>query len=290
METGKKGILAASFGTAHADTRRRDLAPLEEEIRGAFPERRFYRCYTSPTVRRLMERREGIQADGFADALERMRADGMRDILVFVTHVIPGIEYEKLLGEADRFEKENPEVHVSVTKPLLWEEKDFQACAGLLLPEYGARLPESALVFLGHGTPHAGDACYERLERALREAAGRREAARLRETKREDRRELPGSGTGTPQRASEAIYVITVEGSRTVNEIAPLLSESGRKKVLLIPFLLTAGEHVLHDMAGDEPGSVKSVLESAGIEADPVMRGLGERREIREYYIRRVSD
>lgn len=307
MKKHTMALLVASFGTAHVDSRRKTIAPLEEQIRAAFPERSFYRCYTSPTVRRLMEQREGIHTDGPAEALKRIAADGVEEVLLFVTHVIPGIEYDCIARQVRDFQEAHPQVRIRLTPPLLWEDGDYDACAGILLEEHGQFLkvnaeeaeasgktatdesgktvaaefgewPEkkrkaeakNALIFFGHGTQHAADACYERLERALRR-----------------KWKAMSSASGKTEDEPGRIYVITVEGRRTAADLIPELKAGGVKKALLLPFLLTAGEHVMHDMAGDEPNSAGSILRAAGIEAIPVKKGLGEYDRIREYYVRR---
>ncbi|MCD8118969.1 MAG: sirohydrochlorin cobaltochelatase [Lachnospiraceae bacterium] len=324
MENRKKGLLVASFGTAHAETRAKTISLMEKQIQDAFPERKFYCCYTSPTVRRLMERREGIRTDGPAEALERMAADGMEDILIFVTHVIPGIESERIARQAEDFRALHPQIRVRLTKPLLSEDEDYRGCAGILLEEYGKHpalgtaeaektedgrnecrkkaADETALIFFGHGTPHAGDACYERLEETLRRQWENINMSDRGSAEKNISAWSPveadtfglnpletglSAEAGKSMEGREQIYVITVEGSRTVREILPSLKRDGIKKALLIPFLLTAGEHVMHDMAGDGPGSVKSILLAEGIDAVCVTKGLGEYEKIREYYIQR---
>ena len=56
--------------------------------------------------------------------------------------------------------------------------------------------------------------------------------------------------------------------------------------MVLIPFLVVAGEHVQKDMAGEEERSWKSRFEKSGYEVDCVMRGLGEYPGIRRMYVR----
>ncbi|MBQ6597256.1 MAG: sirohydrochlorin cobaltochelatase [Lentisphaeria bacterium] len=48
------------------------------------------------------------------------------------------------------------------------------------------------------------------------------------------------------------------------------------EKVLLIPFMLVAGDHALNDLAGADPGSWKSRLEKQGCKCDCILHGLGE--------------
>lgn len=53
-------------------------------------------------------------------------------------------------------------------------------------------------------------------------------------------------------------------------------TQPGLKRVYLVPFMIVAGDHAKHDMAGDEPDSWKSLVAQAGYEPRCICRGLGE--------------
>ena len=50
------------------------------------------------------------------------------------------------------------------------------------------------------------------------------------------------------------------------------------------PFMVVAGDHAIHDMAGPEPDSWKSRLEKAGYTVTCVLKGLGEYPGIRAVF------
>ena len=99
---------------------------------------------------------------------------------------------------------------------------------------------------------------------------------------------LMGHGTHHPSNAFYAalmfqlqledpnIFVGTVEGYPEVDLIKELLLKNKIKKAYLMPFMSVAGDHAKNDMAGDEPGSWKSILTKAGIKCEPVMKGVAE--------------
>ena len=58
--TGKKAILAVSFGTSFTKTREKNIDRIEEDIREAFPDYRFYRAWTSKMIIAKLLRRDGI--------------------------------------------------------------------------------------------------------------------------------------------------------------------------------------------------------------------------------------
>ena len=62
------------------------------------------------------------------------------------------------------------------------------------------------------------------------------------------------------------------------------------KKAVLLPFMMTAGHHAHHEMAGEQKNSWRSVLAADGFEVKTIFRGLGEYRGVREWFIRHIWD
>ena len=63
-----------------------------------------------------------------------------------------------------------------------------------------------------------------------------------------------------------------------------MVKEYQPKKVILAPFMIVAGDHARHDMAGDDPDSWYSQFVSAGYQVECVMKGLGEYDGVRELF------
>ena len=53
--------------------------------------------------------------------------------------------------------------------------------------------------------------------------------------------------------------------------------------------MTVAGDHTLNDMAGDEPGAWKSILEAKGYKVMPVATGLGEREPFAAVYLHHLK-
>ena len=87
-----KAILVVSFGTSYQETCKRTIEALESDLCSHFPDRRFYRAWTSKIIR-LKLAAQGNTIDSVEDALERMQQDGIKDLLVQTTHMLPGEEY-----------------------------------------------------------------------------------------------------------------------------------------------------------------------------------------------------
>lgn len=96
METQKTALLAVSFGTSFHDTREKTIDQIENALAEAFPEAHLYRAWTSGMILKKIQKRDGIHIDNVKEAMERMIADGVTDLIVQPTHVINGIENDQM--------------------------------------------------------------------------------------------------------------------------------------------------------------------------------------------------
>lgn len=76
-------------------------------------------------------------------------------------------------------------------------------------------------------------------------------------------------------------HVGTIEGYPTFDTMLAKLKASGVKKVMLMPFMFVAGDHVNNDIAGDW----KKELEDNGYEVSVLMEGLGQNPDIQDIFI-----
>lgn len=247
----KQAILVVSFGTTHLDTLEKTISAVEREIQGAFPEIPCFRAFTSPTVRRRLAAKCGLEVDSVADALGKLEAGGFTRVIVQPTLLLPGEEYDRLRREVM---DAAGTMAVSVGLPLLWNDEDIGLLAGILKRAYP--VPEdTVLLAMGHGTSHAADSVYTRLRRAMQ---------------------------------ALDMELCTVEGGIDFDAAVTHLLTQSRRKAHLVPLLLVAGDHSKNDMAGDSPDSLKSKLEQAGFAVTCSLTGLGELQEIRNAYCSRV--
>lgn len=149
----KKGILVASFGTSYHETREKTIDRIVEETKRQYPEHRVLSAFTSGMIIRKLKERDGLEIPTPQEALERMRQDGITDIVIQSLHLIPGLEYEKLLA-----------LHDKVSRPLLYDASDYQSIAQALFSDRGT---EDALLLMGHGSPHRADRLYDEVQRAF---------------------------------------------------------------------------------------------------------------------------
>lgn len=252
----KNGILAVSFGTSHLDTMEKTICVIEREIAGAFPDRKVYRAFTSGVIIRKLRETKEIEIDTVEGALDKMASDGIRDVLVQPTHIISGIENDRLMealtGRMDRFER------LRTGKPLLDSPDDYHesVCAVMEMAQIAE---DEMLILMGHGSEHRSNASYLTLEYAFHAA-------------------------GYPQ-----VIVGTVESEPDLDNVMEKLLLSGKRKAVLMPFMLVAGDHAKNDMAGEDD-SWKTCLEEAGYEVRVILKGLGESERIRKLFLKHIRE
>lgn len=246
-------ILVVSFGTTHLDTLQENIARTEADIAAAFPGSSLYRAFTSKAVRFRLKKNLDVHVDSVEEAMARIAADGHTHVVVQPTLLIPGEEYDRLCAWVK--EAAGP-LHVSTGRPLLCGESDLEAITAILREAYPTA-EDTVLLAMGHGTEHNANDLYERLAVKFR-AQG-----------------------GAPMR------LCTVEGKPSFADAVQELTSLRQRKVLLVPLLFVAGEHAKEDMAGEEPGSLRSILAAAGFHVSCAVHGLGQLQPVRDLYVRR---
>ena len=67
-----KAILVVSFGTAYAETRKKTIEAIEQDLAAAFPERKRYTACTSGMIQGKLKKLGEATRDTLTEALEKM--------------------------------------------------------------------------------------------------------------------------------------------------------------------------------------------------------------------------
>ena len=118
---------------------------------------------------------------------------------------------------------------------------------------------DEMLVLMGHGTEHHANAAYPTLEYTFHTLG------------------------------YQQVLVGTVESFPELKNVLAKLKISGKKKVLLMPFMIVAGDHAQNDMAGEED-SWMSELTEEGYEVRAQIRGLGEMEGIQNLFLEHIEE
>ncbi len=255
----KPVILTVSFGTSYNDSREKTIGGIETAIQDANPDCEVRRAFTSQIIIDKLKDRDKIVIDNVEEAFARLVADGVKDLTIQPTHVMNGFEYDDLMevvnANADKFDS------VKVGSPLLTSDDDYTNVIDAITvatSEYDDG--NTAIVFMGHGTEHASNATYAKLQTMLTDAG-------------------------------KANYFIgTVEATPSLDDVVAAVKAGGYKRVVLEPLMVVAGDHANNDMAGDEEDSWKTVLTNEGFEVVTLIRGLGELEAIQKIYVDHVKN
>ena len=250
----KKTLVIVSFGTSVPQAEK-SIRAVEQALMQEASGWEFARAYTSPTIRGILAKR-GQPVPSLEELLEQLAAQGEQEIFVQPTHVLYGIEYDKIRDSVEAFAPRFAKIRLG--RPLLSGTEDLKEMADCIsancMPE------EGALVLMGHGTDHLINMTYPAMQTALR------------------------------MQGEDRAFVGTVSCWPTIEDVLEQLKKEGFRKVTLMPLMLVAGEHARSDMSGPQPDSWKSILEAAGIEVHCRLEGMGEMACVQEMYRRHLRE
>ncbi|WP_246552363.1 sirohydrochlorin cobaltochelatase [Vallitalea pronyensis] len=257
-KTDKKALLVVSFGSSFVENRVVSIDALEEELGATFSEYDAFNAFTSQMIIDIYKERDQVTYKNVEEQIEHIYKKGYGEVLVVPTHVINGEEYDQM-NEALHPFKDKFEI-LNVSKPLLSSVEDYTRVIEAMMDEVPDVDEKTAVVLMGHGTHHDANSAYPALDYAFKHA-------------------------GYPQ-----VFIGTVEGSPSFEDVAKDIEQSGYEKVLLMPLMIVAGDHAYNDMAGDEEDSWKVMFKAKGYDVDYVLKGLGELSSIRELFVQHANE
>ena len=250
----KKGILLVAFGTS-VPSAQKALDAIDKAAKDRFPETEIRWAYTSKIIRHKLAK-EGKILLSPAEALAKMADEDFTHVAVQSFHSMAGAEFHDLFETAKAFQR-MPEgmERVIIGRPLLSSAEDMKRVAQAILSNVPKeRKKDEAVVLMGHGSHHPGNAVYAAMAYVF-------------------------------NKLDPNVSVGTVEGYPEIADVQEELLARGNKVAWLMPFMSVAGDHALNDMAGDEEDSWKSILSKAGIECRPVLKGTAEYPEVVDVWL-----
>ena len=259
MKTVQPVLLVVSFGTSYNDNRDLTIGAVERAIEKAYPQYEIRRAFTSQIILDILKERDQLEIDNVKQAMDRLVADGVRDVVIQPTHVMPGIEYDGVISQIGAYRECFHSMKVG--RPLLVEDRDYDTLIGALAEETAPyNTSDTAMVFMGHGTEHAANATYPKLQQKLIQAG------------------------------FHNFFIGTVEAEPTVEDVLAEVRKTDAKKVVLLPLMVVAGDHAHNDMAGDAEDTWKAVFANAGYETQCVLKGLGQYPAVQQMFVDHVAD
>lgn len=246
----KKAILFVSFGTAYQEARESSLECIARDLEIAGGTIPVYQAYTSRMVLEKLSGK-GIIVNTVRQAAKQALSDGVRCLYVIPSHMIPGIEYQKMVRELENYRESFDTIKIASS--VLQEEGDCARIAMLLSGMLGF-CQDYEYILMGHGSEDASNIRYQQMNEAFLE------------------------------KGLFNVQVASVEAKPDLEDAVRNLQKRGSdKKVFLYPFMVVAGDHARNDMAGEED-SYLARLRNAGFQAEAVVKGLGEYPQFRKIY------
>lgn len=275
-------IVLAMFGTSVAGALPA-LLNIRDRMADRFPSSPIRLAFTSAGIRRIWHQRgrdrgyraahPGVPAEIFAindlrTVLAALLDAGHPAVIVQPVYMAPGGEYRELrelIGELNA-----PPVRLILAHPALGsategsagnEDELLSAARALAEDVELARGLNAALLYMGHGARRCDvEPLYQRFAGVMRLLY------------------------------PDVLTVIgTVEGERPLAWALARFRENSTRRVLLKPFMVTAGNHVRMDMVGPPPRGWKPFLERHGLTVEPVLRGLGEQDAFARIFVERAA-
>lgn len=257
----KKAILIVTYGTT-VERAAVLYDRFDKTLQDEFKSFKIFWAYTSSIVRKKMSER-GILLNDTETALLNLANDGYKRIIIQSLHIIPGVEYHKILQAVSLFnhKKESEGVEVKIGNPLLSSFNDLEKVADALIKNApNERKKDEALVFMGHGSKHHfSDLIYVAFNSVL-------------------------------EKKDVNSFLGTVEGHPTWENVISDLKNRKVKKVWLIPFMTIVGNHVMNDLTGKDYNSWISSLKREGYKCEVVLKGILDNSSVSSVWIEHLKD
>ncbi len=259
----KDAILVLSFGTTFKDSRAKTIEATVEAIKAAHPGVKVVTAFTSHIIIDRIKANEGLEIPTPEKALEQLRAEGYTRVAMTSLDIIPGMEYT--YKDAVYNLHKNDFKKMTFGTPLMYwqgqegQDDDITAAMQALSTQFPKQGKKDAILVMAHGTPHPANAYYAVMQDRLNELGFKN------------------------------VLIFSVEGWPHLDNVMPQLKARGIKNVTLMPLMMVAGDHANNDMAGDEPDSFKSILESEGFKVSAYIHGLGENAAVQKLFVEKAD-
>ena len=258
--TPKPVILVTSFGTSYGNSRHITIGAIESDIREAFSKYDVRRAFTSQTIIDHIQKDTGRHIDNLEEAMDKIVAEGVKEVIVQPTHLTDGYEYNDIASALEKYRSNFSKCGIGA--PLLKTKDDQKAIAEAIKNATKSLEDEHTCVCLmGHGTEAEANGIYTEFQKTLNELGYKN------------------------------YFVATVEASPSFDDAAAAAKQAGYTRAILRPLMVVAGDHAHNDMAdtGNDQ-SFASVLHDSGFEVTSILEGLGQLEAVDELYVQHAQE
>lgn len=285
----RKAIVLTAFGTSYPEALS-SILNIKSRVEKAFPGIPVRLAFTSNIIRDIWQERQedpAWQKDNSGipktvlyvktplATIADLQNEGYRNITVQPLHVFAGEQFHDTMTLVRRLAsirtmkpKFSPFECLSLGRPALGMPGDRHpyiedidtAVRALKSDVDEARKMDAALVYMGHGNDFFSTGIYAEFQKAMKQEYG------------------------------WPVVVGCVEGFPAFDDVLNALKTSGKKNVLMKPFMVVAGDHASNDMAGEEDDAWKVMLAREGYTVKTELRGLGSVNAWADIYVSHLKD
>ncbi len=276
---GDKEILVCSFGTSFNDSRVETIGAAEKAIQEAYPDWSVRRAFTAQIIINHIQARDGEKIDNVDQAMERAKANGVKELIIAPTHLMNGAEFDELKEQVEAAKGDidvkfadamlgtygKTDTSVNKEKKIVAKAITAAACKDANYADAAAAAKDgTAFVFMGHGTGHKAAITYSQMQAQMDDLGYKN------------------------------VFIGTVEGepeSTEVEAVCKAVKKAGYKNVIMRPLMVVAGDHANNDMAGDDDDSWVSVFKASGAfdSVTAQIQGLGALPEVQQIYVDHIK-
>lgn len=288
--TEKTAIVVAAFGTTYPSAVDALLA-IVRDIEARYPQIPVQMAFTSNIIRKKWHSRASdneyrsahpevptyfYRIKNVLGTLADLQDQGYKTIVVQPTLLTDGEEYSDLQSYINGLlsiktvkSRWQPFNKIALGRPLMGSQEsghsvrdDLRMLANALSEDIErARKKQANLLYVGHGNEHLSNSIYSDFQQVMIET-------------------YPEVKT----------LIGLVEGHPDQEDVLTQLTSSTQKRTLLKPLMVVAGDHARNDMAGEDEDSWSSRLNSAGYESQPIFEGLGDKKSVRDIFLKHLQD
>lgn len=254
MEKKKQGVILLTFGTSKIDGYEKSLRSICEDVKLEFNDCRVELVFTSNILRGLLLQQYGINIFSLEDCFKSFRKENINEVIIQPLNIFVGKEDERLVNKINLAIENQYFSKITIGNPLLPYNKN-QFLESLLKVINEEEDEDTLWILMGHGSKKGNNEVYLQLQK-----------------------EIINLGYHN-------IIIGTLEGEPSIHNMIKQIKKTGRKKLKLMPLLLTLGSHVIKDMIGENKNSWKSILQKENFEVFIIKKALGEHKCFREIYL-----
>ncbi|GFZ31855.1 hypothetical protein CSC2_23810 [Clostridium zeae] len=239
----KKGLIVLSNGTADLDALNRYECVIENIDTSKYSE--VVKAFASAKIIDKLKARHNVSIPNLREGIEKLIKIDVEHITVATLFLIEGKEYEEAENVIKELREQNSNHSINITHAALIQQDkkrnyEFIDAINPIINK------EDEIIMVAHGTSHKAQQSYYEFQKSLRD------------------------------KGYENIYIGTIEGEPSFEDIVNQLNSRDVKRVVLQPFLFVLGFHGKKDLITDNPNSWKSRLIREGFEVIVSDKSLSE--------------